>query len=241
MLINSGVSDRTIARVSGVSRTTIQVILRGRNNRGGQTNKTTTRGVAQRILAVTPTMDILPDLAKIDATGTCRRLQALVALGWPQNHLGEQLNISASNFKTLLSQTRVTVVKARKVRDLYDRLWDTVPMADNKNQATAIKRARKMAATRGWLPPLAWDDESIDDPSAEPETGDATKKGQALVEDVDFLVRTGATADEIAQRTGKAWGSIERQLHRYDRSDLIAAAKNDQRDNARRARKVGAA
>lgn len=40
---------------------------------------------------------------------------------------------------------------------------------------------------------------------------------------------------------GVEWPSIERQLYRYGRNNLVAAAKNDQRDNARCGRKGTAA
>lgn len=52
---------------------------------------------------------------------------------------------------------------AADVAAVYDRLSMIVP--DWHRYRT---RTRNAALARGWLPPLAWDDDTIDDPTAEP-------------------------------------------------------------------------
>jgi transposase len=254
MLIESGFSDRTIAEAANVGRTTIRAIMRGRKERGGQINKRTNKEVAERILALKPAKEILPDNCMVDATGTHRRLQALVAIGWPLNRLGNQLGVQASNMNTLLGQVTVRVRTAKKVRDLYDRSWNQTPATSNSYQAGAVKRAKTLATSnsyqagavkraktlakrKGWVPPLAWDDDSIDDPAAQPDLGIKLKLRDTIAEDVKFLHSTGASREEIAERFGSSWETIERQLHRIERADIITLVKTDSRDNARQASK----
>lgn len=240
-LIEAGVSDRTIAAAANVSRTTIRTIMRGRNERGGQTNKTTTKAIAARILAIKPTEDVLGDGCYVNATGTHRRIQALAATGWPLARIAARIGVRPSNMNTLLAQDRVTVRMARTVRGVYDQLWDKQPTTANSYEAGGVRRARNLAASKGWAPPLAWDDDTIDDPDTLPALGGRELKKDTVADDVEFLAKTGAGREEIAARLGTTWAAIEKQLHRSGRADLIALVKSDTRDNARHARKGHAA
>ena len=56
--------------------------------------------------------------------------------------------------------TTVAPATARAVEDLYDRAWQ-----GPRRPSTA---SRRRAVTAGWAPPLAWDDDTIDDPAASP-------------------------------------------------------------------------
>ena len=95
----------------------------------------------------------------IDGTGTNRRLQALAALGWPQSELASRLGFTFQNVSRLALEGRVNRDTAAKVRALYDELSMTVGPS---------KRARDLALGKGWAVPLAWNDDSIDDPAARP-------------------------------------------------------------------------
>lgn len=95
----------------------------------------------------------------VDATGTRRRVQALSALGWSQSYLGERFGVGVSAVQQWTVSSLVQAKTATSVRRLYDELSMTPgPSA----------RARGWAAKRGWPPPLAWDDDTIDDPAARP-------------------------------------------------------------------------
>jgi hypothetical protein len=220
----NGFSIRSIADASGVAPAAISELNRGVcSGLKVVTEKLILAVTAEMILNRPNREGFVPNI------GARRRLQALMVIGYRHSDLTPKLGFSSA---VVLSQAGnwISQRKHDKVKDVYEQLWDTF--------GPAPLTSRVRVANSGYLPPLAWDDESIDDPNAVPENGDGTKKGDALVEDVDFLVRTGASAEEIGQRTGMAWTSIERQLHRYGRADLVAAAKNDQRDNARHARKA---
>lgn len=100
----------------------------------------------------------------VDPTGTRRRIQALIAIGWTFDDLAAQMGFSDRNLSRTIGASFVTVRVERTVRDVYDRLWHVVP-ADS----IGSRRARRRAHVEGWLPPLAWDDDIIDDPKAKPD------------------------------------------------------------------------
>jgi len=95
----------------------------------------------------------------IPADGTRRRLQALVVMGWPLADLGDRLGVHLANLSRWIRADNVARSTAARVAALYDELWD---------QPGPSEKGAKRAKTRGWLPPLAWDDDTIDDPAARP-------------------------------------------------------------------------
>jgi AraC-like DNA-binding protein len=97
---------------------------------------------------------------RIDATGTRRRIQALAALGHSLNALSDHLGHSRDYLRTISARTTVEAHTEQLVRDLYDQ-WSM--------RAGTCTRTRLHAARLGWPPPLAWDDDTIDDPAAQPE------------------------------------------------------------------------
>lgn len=146
---------------SGVHRTAIRVLIG--DFPGRPASKRIVRKTEALLLAVRA--DRLGPETKglVDATGTARRLRALVALGWPRAHLERHLGISSRTAWLLTAAPQapdmVTVSTREAVRSLYDELSLTIP-----GPSRAATRARRIAAARGWPPPLAWDDDVIDDP-----------------------------------------------------------------------------
>lgn len=165
-LRSCGLGLRRIAAAAGVQRSTLVGLM---NGKPGRAPASRIRPVtALRILDVQPTWNNLGDSTVIDATGTVRRLRALVALGWSQAKLAQRLGLTPSNFTTTINADRVLVRTARAVRGLYDELWNQAPPEDTHREKLAASRARNLASARGWVSPLAWDDDSIDDPAARP-------------------------------------------------------------------------
>ncbi len=81
----------------------------------------------------------------------------------------------------LLHRTRVRLRTDRAVRELYELLWDIAPPAKTAQQRRNITRAKAMAERYGWPPPLAWDDDTIDDPDAQPQAGEPVDVDDARV------------------------------------------------------------
>jgi transcriptional regulator with XRE-family HTH domain len=222
-LMAQGMGLKRICAVSDVSQGQVWKLLYGKKRQDGSRtpSKRITPRVEANILAVR--LD-LADGAKIDSTGAVRRIQALVALGWSQSKIAARLGILRSNFTELAQgRTGITVVHEKAVRALYDEWSMQLPPETGHRDKIAAARSRNYAAVRGWEPPLAWDDETIDDRAAAPYmTGevDAVYVDQAAVqrrlggdksvpltrperaEVVRRLLAQGVTKNDIERRTG---------------------------------------
>lgn len=167
-LQSSGMGLRAIAVAAGVDRKRLQSILNGRPERGTGPQEKVRPAIASAVLAVEPTLDSLGAGTVIPATGTTRRLQALVAVGWPQMHLADEMGWTPSNLTVLINADTVTVKTARLVRAVYGRLWNVDPATHGASPG-GITRAKRHATQERWAPPAAWDDDQLDDPSAFPD------------------------------------------------------------------------
>lgn len=96
------------------------------------------------------------------AEGTQRRLRALQAMGWTLSEIAQQLGEQRTCVEKWCNEDRTYVYSAtaHRVEQVYDRLCMTVP------SGPWAARNRRMAARKGYAPPLAWDD--IDDPAEIP-------------------------------------------------------------------------
>ena len=108
-----------IARLSGTSATHIREIA-GTVVRSG--NRPPIRRIrtdlAVRLLAIEPTPANRAPHCHVDATGARRRLQALVAIGWPPDTLAHRLGRTPADLRrTLTCTTAVTERSARHVRE----------------------------------------------------------------------------------------------------------------------------
>lgn len=165
-LLDKGMGLKRVIAVSGVSSGTMWKLVYGRARSDGTKSRSERirPDVERRILATT--LD-LADGARIDSVGAARRVQALVALGWSMTRIATFLGIQLSNFTAVAhGRGRITVSRDRAIRSLYDEISMTLPPQDAWHDKISASRARNYAKARGWLPPLAWDDEALDDPNA---------------------------------------------------------------------------
>lgn len=99
-----------------------------------------------------------------DPTGTIRRLQALAALGYTFPQISRALGHEDTWANQLTRRNRPLHRRnAQKVARLFD-AWSMEPAPKTRYAA----RTRRYAKVKGWAPPLAWDDNTIDDPNAVP-------------------------------------------------------------------------
>ncbi|QWY84249.1 helix-turn-helix DNA-binding domain protein [Arthrobacter phage Zaheer] len=168
-----------------------------------------------------------PD-AKVPSIGLRRRLQALLTMGWRHQDLEPLLGFDSG--VVLYQKGDVTFRKHEATKRVYDELWNKRGPAD--------LRTMRVVAKAGYAPPLAWDDDTIDDPTAAPDLGariyaqgrcpeGAIHKADAAVEDVEFLIRDGLNWTDITERLDVKPASLERTLARKGRSDLVSRAKNE--------------
>lgn len=166
-LREAGMSQDAVIRRLSLPQSALKNVMYGANGR--PPGRTVRRETAAAVLAFWPTLDDFPDAALIDATGTRRRAEALAVLGWSGSRLAPEIGMTKDNFNTCLRGRRVSARFARKVARLYDRLWSQKPEYHGVPSGLA-SRIRTMAAASGFHGPLAWDDDTIDDPRALPLT-----------------------------------------------------------------------
>jgi len=231
-LSRAGIGWKRATELSGLSTGTVSKLLFGKAGR--LPSRRIRPETAEAILAVPLAPASLSQGALVPADGTRRRLQALVAIGWPQSRLAGPLGMGASNFGTALGRKRVTAATARSVERLYDELWNRPPAEADQRSRISASRARNYARARGWAPPAAWDDDLMDDPDATPAEGwqrtEHSKRPAAEVaEDAADLERQGCSREHIAMRLGMDRKSLERALYRAaeyqaQQAELIAEA-----------------
>jgi len=200
-----------IERRSGVDRTSIRVLIG--DFPGRPQSKRITRATEAGLLGVRATTVGPETSGLVDPTGTRRRLRALVALGWTARELTRRLGFSTRTTWVLLHEEAAPVNASTRaaVVALYDELAMKTPAPSR-----GTTRARNVAATHGWVPPLAWDDDEIDDPAATPDTGGREKLRGTRTENARWLVEQGETVETIADRWGVAVGYVEGLLRKAD-------------------------
>jgi hypothetical protein len=160
----------------------------------------------------------------IDPTGTRRRLHALMRIGWSADLIGAEFDITGDAVKQWMINRRVRRETAAKVAALYDRWWDA--------PGPSVKTAAR-AKANGWPPPMAWNDDEIDDPRARAAAGHALRRRDGVAFDevavelavcgyparlrpaeraevVRRLTRAGLSAAQIAQRLDTTPRSVVR-------------------------------
>ena len=155
-----------------------------------------------------------------DATGTRRRIQALMRCGWSVSLLATRLGQPRQVLRAKLHvRGRVTPATAAAVRALYDDLWDRPPPEGTRFERRAATMARRYAEDRGWPPPCAWDDDRIDDPDASPADGwerggDGKREHGTLTAEALELAGFGLDERQIAERLGVSAGTLSVTLAR---------------------------
>lgn len=142
--------------------------------------------------------------AYLPVAGTQRRLRALAAIGWPVKELAPMIGTSPRQMDHYRCgrKPRIHREAAKQIADLYERLSATPGPSE-------LSRTRAKAA--GWAPPLAWDDDAIDDPAAQPvEAGEPSPRGGVDLDEVRFLESCRESREQIAKQLGVALESIER-------------------------------
>jgi hypothetical protein len=174
---------------------------------------TSARGVVAAYARVLTKDHILGRRRLVSAVGTVRRIEALHAIGWPGSALGARLGVTEDALRQWRSRTIVNIRTAESVAKLYDAL----SMTPGPSPITKSRAARY-----GWAPPLAWDDDNIDDPAATPAGVGLSSIYAAPIEDIEMLVDTGHTWITAPARLGVTRNVLEKRLHRLGRTDLTA-------------------
>lgn len=161
----AGMGNRSIALAAGVGHHVIYTLDRP--------ERRSVRVETERaILAVTFDPGLRP------AVGLQRRVRALSRLGWTGAQIAAAGGMDPRQVSYLL-QCRTTDATRKTVRQVM-KAYDALSMRPGPSRIS-----ERRAAAKGWPPPLAWDDDTIDDPTASPSTGRSTAPRQ---HDVDSAV-----------------------------------------------------
>lgn len=198
----AGMQDRDILNATGVVPDVIYRIMRAAGD--------ITAATEQRILTIPiPTAQGPTDSrARVPATGTVRRLRALIASGWYLSELARRLGQNHKQYVECLVNGRggatVTLHLAQRVEHVYQHLAAERP-EDHGLPPAHTARARQSAARKGWADTTFWEDwGGIDDPAA-PETEPKAKHGphaeaRHRAAEIRHLATFGLSHEEIAER-----------------------------------------
>lgn len=160
-LMAAGIGRRRISTLTGISQSTLQKLLSGKVGRPPTLQ--VRPAMADKLFAITASTVAIAAGANINPIGTQRRIQGLAVLGWTLTEQGRRIGWEAGNYIAILGREQIVRATADKVATLYEQL--SMQPAPSGYGATRVKA---MAMRRRWFPPLAWDDEQIDDPAAVP-------------------------------------------------------------------------
>ena len=157
-LIAAGVGIRRIATLTHLDRKAIQILLNGRPERGTPPSQRLAAKTVAKIFSVEipyVAHHVVAAGARVDAIGTIRRLQSLVAHGYTRTYLGQRIGWTVHNIGKLMDPaTRyVTAATARKVEALFIEL-QMIPGPS--------VRSRNEGTRKGWDLPFDWDEDELD-------------------------------------------------------------------------------
>lgn len=209
-LVKIGLTDLQAARMAGVTRTTVTRIRTG-------AHKTVLRDTARRLLALTATPSTV---GSMDSVGTTRRLRALAALGYTSAQIATESGIPSEYVRKLMQGGR-TIVKATTAARV-SRCYDTLSMV--RPVGWLADRQRRQSAAKGWLPPLCWDDDDLDNPDPAVDQAARESTGSAPVRRTDNLIEAveagGTSLADLTERFSIKPESIYTALKRAGRTDL---------------------
>lgn len=212
-LRGQGWTVRDIARAADVS---AQTVNRAGLGIGGGIKAES----ARRILAVRASDKPAADMGGrlVDATGTVRRFQALVYMGYPGADLMRRMGMNPAYVSHLVNHVQVVEATRAKVAALYDELWSTPPTPTDAQAAYHMRRAQAWARRRGWVGPLHWD--SIDtDPEPVTILPDTDRAGW-VIDELDMLREAGESAVSAAALLRRNVKSTASLAFRHGRPDL---------------------
>ncbi|WP_406409312.1 hypothetical protein [Streptomyces sp. NBC_01643] len=183
-----------IARTAGINPSTLASALA---DHAQDPARGINRNIAARVLAVTdlPT-PAFPRHADVTTTGLIRRVQALCALGWTLTSIGQAGGTTPRSLCDLLRTQRSTSTQRSAVLTAWNKL---------SHRPGPSVTGRRRAADKGWAPPLAWEEHTIDYPAETP-SGTRTPRHtqiwtpELLHYELEFLTRLGLGRAHALQR-----------------------------------------
>ncbi|PWK81671.1 hypothetical protein C8D88_11682 [Lentzea atacamensis] len=147
----------------------------------------------------------------VDATGTIRRVRALNWTGWTTRQVSVKCGLAQMTLSQLTWKGSVSAGTRTLVAKVYEELKDVEGPSS---------RIRALSRTRKWDPPAAWDEDTIDDPNAEPNYGGFDEKI------VQSLVRGEFVKCSPEDKTEAAFRLAERGMDEYEIARMLRSRPN---------------
>ncbi len=216
-LIGAGIGLKQVAALTEIPYGTLSRLTHGDTTTGPRPTRRIRPHTAQRILATGTNPNNRAGRARVDATGTRRRIQALAANGWTPTQLAKHLHPDGRDrgcIRRLLTQTTVTAATAAAISVIYEQLWDKPPPTRTATEQRAVTKTREDAAKRGWPPPMAWDniDTDTQPPVALAQQATTARGGRAYRAAVDEVAITRATDGDHLPLTVEERDEVIRRL-----------------------------
>jgi hypothetical protein len=125
----------------------------------------------ESVMAIKPEIPVGKASARVNAIGSERRVQGLAATGFPVTWQAHQIGSHSTTFNLLPLGRRdfVYYSTAYKIRCLYEKLeMETDPTLHGIPLAS-VRLTKTYAARKGFIPPIFWDYDAIDDPDGFPD------------------------------------------------------------------------
>jgi hypothetical protein len=150
-----------------------------------------------------------------------------MARAWSPEAISRVTGIPEHDIIHALSGRGVTPGLAAATKAAYEQLWDQSPPCVTREDREVAEAAAAHARERGWAPPMAWDDDQIDQPHGKPAAGWKPRprgryRSADLVEDAEWIRRHGgyrlASRTVIATRLGITKYQLEHAYREARRS-----------------------
>jgi transcriptional regulator with XRE-family HTH domain len=167
LAVNSyGMSGYEVARLTGTHQTTVGRIVAG-------LYKAVHRETYDKLMQLVPQAPARVTAragSRVDPRCTMRRLQALNAVGFNCQFLGEMLDVPKQTLSMIVRGERAFVygATAASVTEIYDKLAFADPV-DHGISPARVKISQTFARKSAYAPPWAWDEDTLNDPEAHPE------------------------------------------------------------------------
>lgn len=224
LLAEHDITLHRAAELADVPKCTLHRLLPTQHGQRRPVTHTVRADLAAKILAIDPAA---ATPGRVDPTGTVRRIQALVANGWPMSNLAGHIGLSPRYVHVLVARSSDCLIygsTAAKVAAGYEEAKHLRP-ARHGVQPRIVKMARNLAASRGWPPASYWADrmDVIDDPHFTPEH--KKLRAEIIAEEAHWLMTAGGLdRDQAAERLGIARFTVDRALREHPQ-DLAVATK----------------
>lgn len=212
LLEDAGMTPSAVCAIAGIGRSTYYAI---RNRR----KPTCHVRIAAAIIAVTAD-SYRPEPALVPSIGARRRIQALLALGWTHDELTARCGIN-----TALKLSQRSHHLLRRVHLQIKALYDELSMTPGTSSQTRARAHRS-----GYAPPLAWDDDTIDDPNARPKgIGKTDRRYRHLVDEAAVIravrgdrtvaLSTAERREVVRRLRADGWRDVRIEAHTGIRAD----------------------